>query len=75
MLTRAQVAELVGFVDAHATDRLVREHADFPRPIHPFKRSPRWVREEVEKWIRRQHRAAQAPTREIEMSRSQEGPA
>lgn len=59
MLTRTQVAELCGFVNPHATDRLVREHADFPRPHFPFKKSPRWLRTAVEAWIRKHHRAAQ----------------
>lgn len=58
-LTRAQVAELCGAVNPHATDRLVAQHPDFPRPFYPFPKSPRWLRSAVEAWIRKQHRAAQ----------------
>lgn len=58
-LNRQHVAAMLGFTDARATDRAMAKHPDFPRPFHPFSRSPRWRRVDVQDWINRHAQAAQ----------------
>lgn len=67
MLTRQQTAELLGFVEAHATDRAMKKHPTFPRPLYSFSRSPRWLRRDVESWLRARAKAAQR--REVMLER------
>lgn len=59
VMTRQQVAELAGYAEAHATDRLVKA-GRLPLPFYPFPRSPRWLRADVEKALEAMARDAQA---------------
>ena len=56
LLTFEEVADLLRLQRTAARNRL--NMPDAPRPIHISQRSPRWIRSDVEAWLR----ALQAPS-------------
>jgi predicted DNA-binding transcriptional regulator AlpA len=62
VMTRRQTTDLCGFAGSGALYRLMASDPTFPRPIRPMgpHGHPRWLRDQVERWLTKKGREAQA---------------